>query len=68
MDDTDVRDNETAPQPSRERPLPTRFGRDKRAAVLAGRRHGPGSRSDADEAPAVEATDDGSIFGDHGGL
>ena len=68
MDDTDVTENATAPQPSRERPLPTRFGRDKRAAVLAGRRHAPGSRSDADETPAVEAADDVSLFDDHGGL
>ena len=68
MDDTEVTENETAPHPSRERPLPTRFGRDKRAVVPARRRHAPGSRTDADETPAVEATDDGSIFDDHGGL
>ena len=68
MEQIDLTQNETAPRTSRERPLPTRFGRGNRAAELAGR----GARRAADrttEKPAaVEVTDDESIFEDRGGL
>ena len=50
MDQIDLTQNETAPRTSRERPLPTRFGRGNRVADLAGRAHAPGSRAD-DEKP-----------------
>jgi hypothetical protein len=68
MDQIDSTQNETAPQSSRERPLPTRFGRGNRAAELAAREHPPGSRSDTERTAAVEVADDETIFGDRGGL
>ena len=68
MEQIDVTQNETAPRTSRERPLPTRFGRGNRVADLAGRAHAPGSRSDDEKPAAVEVTDDESIFEDRGGL
>jgi hypothetical protein len=69
MDQIDLTQNETAPPTSRERPLPTRFGRGNRAAELAGRReHAPGRRSDTERPAAVEVVDDDSIFEDRGGL
>jgi hypothetical protein len=68
MDQIDHTQSGPAPQTSRERPLPTRFGRGNRAVALAGREHAPGSRSDTDNAAAVEVTDDESIFEDRGGL
>jgi hypothetical protein len=68
MNHIDSTDDETAPQSSRHRSLPTRFGRDKRAAQVAGRPHAQGSRSDTEEAAPVEVTDDESIFDDRGGL
>ena len=68
MEQIDLTQNETAPRTSRERPLPTRFGRGNRAAELAGRERAPGSRSDTENTAAVEVTDDESIFEDRGGL
>ena len=69
MEQIDLTQNETAPPTSRERPLPTRFGRGHRAAELAGRREpAPDRRSDTEGAAAVEVIDDDSIFEDRGGL
>ena len=68
MDQIDHTQKETALRTSRERPLPTRFGRGNRAVELTGRAHAPGSRSDNEKTAAVEVTDDESIFGDRGGL
>lgn len=65
MDCIDRTQEEQAPQQAPDRPLPTRFGREKRAPEPLGRHHAPGSRSDADE---TATADDEVIFEDHGGL
>ena len=68
MDQIDHTQKETALRTSRERPLPTRFGRGNHAVELIGRAHAPGSRSDHEKTASVEVTDDESIFEDRGGL
>jgi hypothetical protein len=69
MDQIDHTQTEAAPRTSRERPLPTRFGRGHRATELPGRSEpAPGRRSDTERAAAAEVIDDDSIFEDRGGL